>query len=286
MESHINKAIDNNLENKKIKNEEARQKRKDKMKKKKKNLKLDKQIICIRNMDKTHTEKWNETKRKNIANFPNPTRFVLIGPPGRGKTNIVKNLIMQQNPPFDRVYLVHPDVNIGNEYLDMDLTDQWDDFPPLDFWEEGDKFVKTALIIDDYEYSKMSKEALRNLATLFRFISSHRQITIYLCHQSFIDIPIIVKKVADVYIIWKPRSYMEINIIENRTGLKKNTLKELFKTIATGFRDFIVVDNTENSPAKLRLNLFEPIVPHNSSGDDEEDDKEEDDKEEDDEDKE
>ena len=62
---------------------------------------------------------------------------------------------------------------------------------------------------------------------------------------------------------------MEINIIENRTGLKKNTLKELFKTIATGFRDFIVVDNTENSPAKLRLNLFEPIVPHNSCDEEE-----------------
>ena len=49
MESHINKAIDNNLENKKIKNEEARQKRKEKMKKKKKNLKLDKQIMPISN---------------------------------------------------------------------------------------------------------------------------------------------------------------------------------------------------------------------------------------------
>ena len=79
---------------------------------------------------------------------------------------------------------------------------------------------------------------------------------------------------------------MEINIIENRTGLNKNTLKELFKTIATGFRDFIVVDNTENSPAKLRLNLFEPIVPHNSGDDaeqeeeDEEEVKEEDENEE------
>ena len=74
---------------------------------------------------------------------------------------------------------------------------------------------------------------------------------------------------ASVYVIWKPRAYSEVHMIENRCGLKKDTLKELFNTIATGHRDSITVDLSENSPAKLRLNIWQPIK-HNSSDSDSE----------------
>ena len=64
---------------------------------------------------------------------------------------------------------------------------------------------------------------------------------------------------ANVYILWKPRSYNELQLIENRVGMKKGTLRELFKTVATKHRDSIMVDMTENSPAPLRLNVFKKI---------------------------
>ena len=56
-------------------------------------------------------------------------------------------------------------------------------------------------------------------------------------------------------------------MIENRCGLKKDTLKTLFKTVATKHRDSICVDLTENSPAKLRLNIWNKITSQSDSED-------------------
>ena len=72
-------------------------------------------------------------------------------------------------------------------------------------------------------------------------------------------------------ILWKPRAYSELSMIENRVGMKKNTLKHLFKTIATNHKDSITIDLTENSPAEVRLNLFKRIEIQNSSDEDDED---------------
>ena len=73
---------------------------------------------------------------------------------------------------------------------------------------------------------------------------------------------------ANVYIVYKPRAYSELSLIEDRVGMPKGSLKELFNTIATGHRDSITVDLTENTPAKLRLNIWKKIK---SASSDEED---------------
>ena len=56
--------------------------------------------------------------------------------------------------------------------------------------------------------------------------------------------------------------------VENRAGLDKGTLKQLFKTVATGHSDSICIDLKENTPARLRLNIFKKIK---SASSDEED---------------
>jgi hypothetical protein len=64
---------------------------------------------------------------------------------------------------------------------------------------------------------------------------------------------------ANIYIIWKPRARNEISMIENRVGLEKGTLRKLFDKVAIGHRDSICIDLTENSPAKLRMNIWEVL---------------------------
>ena len=100
---------------------------------------------------------------------------------------------------------------------------------------------------------------MKNLAILFRYCSTHKGLTIYFAHQSFFDVTSLVKKMANIYVLWKPRAYSELALIENRVGYAKGTLKELFQTVATGHRDSITVDLTENSPAPLRKNIWERI---------------------------
>jgi hypothetical protein len=48
-------------------------------------------------------------------------------------------------------------------------------------------------------------------------------------------------------------------MIENRCGYPKHSFRDIFKTIATGFYDSICVDLTRNTPAPLRLNIWEKI---------------------------
>jgi hypothetical protein len=131
--------------------------------------------------------------------------------------------------------------------------------PPLNFWEYEGKHIRRAVIVDDLELTSANKERLKNLAIMFRYASTHKGLTIYFVHQSFFNVLPLIKKMSNIYVLWKPRAYNELSMIENRVGLPTNTLKELFKTIATGHRDSICVDLTENSPAKLRLNIFQKI---------------------------
>ena len=101
---------------------------------------------------------------------------------------------------------------------------------------------------------------MKNLAILFRYCSTHKGLTIYFAHQSFFDVTSLVKKMANIYVLWKPRAYSELALIENRVGYAKGTLKELFQTVATGHRDSITVDLTEGTPAPLRKNIWEKIA--------------------------
>jgi ABC-type cobalamin/Fe3+-siderophores transport system ATPase subunit len=227
--------------------------------KKNKIARPEKIIHAIKNKDKVGHEEWDDQRVKNIANFPSPARILLLGSCGTGKSTVIKNLIIQKYPRFEEVYLIHEDAEFTKEYDDLDCTMKLSEVPPLNFWEYEGKHIRRAVIVDDLELTSANKERLKNLAIMFRYASTHKGLTIYFAHQSFFDILNLIKKMSNVFILWKPRAYSELTMIENRVGLPKHTLKELFKTIATGHRDSICVDLTENSPAKLRLNIFQKI---------------------------
>jgi len=227
-----------------------------------------KKLTPIKNGDKKGHEFWTPSRAKDLANFPSPARILLLGPCGVGKTNTIKHLILHARPRFDQVFLVHLDL-ISKDYEDMDLTDVFDEIPDLEFWEteKGTAPLKRAIILDDVEFTSSDRERKKRLAILFRYASTHRNLTVYFSHQSTFDCPSIVRKMSDVWVIYKPRSLLEMTTIENRVGLDKSTLKNLFNTVATGHRDSICIDLKENTPAKLRLNIFKKIKDASSDSD-------------------
>jgi len=180
---------------------------------------------------------------------------------GVGKSTLIKNLILHQRPRFEQVFLVHQDATYTTEYDDLDCTEIFDEIPDIDFWElpEGSPYIKRCVILDDLELTSADRERKKRLAILFRYCSTHKGLTVYFAHQSCFDTPSLIRKMADVWILWRPRSIAEMHTIENRVGFKKGDLKQLFDTVATGHRDSICIDLKENSPAKLRKNVWERI---------------------------
>lgn len=225
----------------------------------------EKKIIRFGCADKTLKESW--TAGRDLANFPSAFKLLLIGPPNCGKSTLSKNIVIHQRPHFDEVFVAHADCELTREYDDLEPDAMFSEIPSLDFWDslpteiddpitKKTRPIKRLIIIDDIEFTKAPKARLQNIALLFRYISSHKGVSVILGHQSFFDLPPLVKKMTDIFVIWKPRARSELAIIENRVGMDKGELLDLFNKHCKDARDSICVDHTRGSPAPLRLNIW------------------------------
>jgi hypothetical protein len=242
--------------NKPLEPEKAKRK-----KKKKKIPKLPSKLVVIKNMDKDRgnwMENWKKPKHRNPGHIPHPFRLLSLGIPGRGKTNMIKNVFLQHQgsaKKFKKLYIVCCDLD-SQEYLDLEPTEVMIDLPdPSEF----DGSEKTMIVIDDYEHERTSTEEKRKLSTLMRFVSTHKNVSIAVGYQSFFDCPSICRKTANIFMIYKPTSKLELTTIANRVGVDKDKLKKLFKTKCAGDWDNVTVDRTIGSPYPLRKNIFEVL---------------------------
>jgi hypothetical protein len=184
--------------------------------------------------------------------------MVASGNCGRGKTNTIKNLFLAHqstHKPFKELHIVTCSIN-SREWDDCDPTSISEDIPDPEYFT-GKK--KCCLILDDYEYSKTNKNEIKNLTTLFRFTSTHRNLSIITTYQAFTEIPQIARKCANTFLLYKPRSKLDLGIIANRCGVSADNLKQLFSEVANGPYDSLFIDCTINTPYPIRKNIYEPI---------------------------
>lgn len=208
-------------------------------------------IIDIPNPDKVFHEKW--TKTRNPLNIPHPFRCVCLGPPNTGKTLTVKNILLRAKPPFKKVYIIHCDPDFTEEYDDIE-AEFLEEIPSPGEWP-GDE--KTVVILDDLEFKFMSKPQKRNLDRLFGNVSTHKNISVCLCAQDPFNVPPIVRKCSNLWIMWKMLDLDELATCSRRTGMHSSIMKELFQNIITGPFDSLWIDKTKDSPFPLRKNGFE-----------------------------
>ena len=105
----------------------------------------------------------------------------------------------------------------------------------------------------------MSKDQKRNLDRLVGYVSTHRNISVGLCAQDAFNVPPIVRRCANLFIVWKMEDLDSMSRVATKTGLKASNLYTLFSTILTAPRDSLWVDTTDRSPYPLRKNGFELI---------------------------
>jgi len=119
-----------------------------------------------------------------------------------------------------------------------------------------DSMVKTAVIIDDFELTKLTKTQQVNVSTLFRYLSSHNNISMFTSFQDFFSIPIIIRKCATHFLIYKPRNADELSAIAKRVGLKKDVIHNIFDREIKKKQDCLLIDLTCPDEFALRKNNF------------------------------
>lgn len=209
------------------------------------------QILPISNADKDWHERWSAGR--DWLNIPHPFRAVLMGPPNSGKTTVVKNLLMRADPPFTRLVVIYPDGGgFTDEYEDCGEVEMIGHIPPPEAWDGKEK---TLCVVDDFELKSLSKSQRSNLDRLVGHVSTHRNVSVCICNQDAYNAPPIVRRCANLFILWKPKDIVSMQTFASRTG---EDLRALFASTKSRF-DSIWIDMTVDSPCPRRLNGYECI---------------------------
>jgi uncharacterized membrane protein len=214
---------------------------------------LPKELIVIHCKDKRGDEKWKE--HRDPLNFPAPSRILLLGKPGSGKTLCMFNIILRAKPVYDKIYLVHCDIDSTSEFDDIDVT-KLDEIPHMsEFEQEGKKMI----ILEDLEYGNLSKEQKARLDRLYGYASSHKKLTIMATAQCGFSLPAIVRRCTQVFVIWRVTDTDSLNCIGRRVGFKSKHFTSLFDKFIHKPTDSLWIDLTNNSPYPLRINGYQLI---------------------------
>ena len=223
------------------------------------NFKLKNEIIRLPNADKGDwVEKWNMDTH-GFDTLVHPFKACLIGRPNSGKTTVMHNLflrIQMSNKPFQTLLIIQPSTSKEHDILDPTIT--LFDIPEIESIVSEDN-GKTLIIIDDFDMSKLDTNQKRNLSMLFRYISSHHNISVMLSYQSFFDIPTIIRKTCNYFFIWKTNNVDELGTIAKRTGYNKKIFQSIFNKYIKDKHDFLVIDQQIDPEFELRKNLYEVI---------------------------
>jgi hypothetical protein len=224
-------------------------------KRKKFNKRLPNKLLYIPNPDKKNHEHWYP--KRNLANLPRPFRALFVGSVNSSKTNTAKNLVLRAFPRFENIILIHCNYGEGGskEWDDIGITDQFEEIPDRDYFNQLEG--RTLVILEDVEFQEKDP----SLSLLFRHLSTHfvDTLSVMLLYQDFIKVPKIARRLASQFIMWKLPDQIQMNMVEKRVGMKKGELIHMFDTLCKERRDSIMIDLSDNSPAPLRLNVFQPI---------------------------
>ena len=220
--------------------------------------KLIDKIITIKNADKEWVEKY-DNKINGFDILVHHFKLILSGKPNSGKSMLVQILLLRitiSDKPFDTLIIIRP--NSSNAYDILDPTIILNDIPNVDNIVNP-ILGKTLIIIDDFDLVKLNKTQQQNISQLFRFISSHCNISIFLSYQSFFDIPTIIRKCANYFILFKTNNKLEIRLIASRIGYDKHLFVDMFEKNIINKHDFLIVDSNCDDKFMFRKNLYEVL---------------------------
>lgn len=229
-----------------------------KKKKKQQKKKLPQELLFIENADKKWHEKWSDGD--DLLDFPHPHRILLAsgGRPNLRKTNTLKNIILRQWPPFEKIYLVHCGGTLTKEYDEFNAV-LLDDIPCAYDGELFNVKKKNLLILEDLNFKGMNKVQKKNLDRLYGYTSTHLSLSIYNTVQNFFNIDPVFRRMSNVLILWRTRDIDSMETLRRRADMKKEDWKFILDTYLKETFDSLWIDNTKKSIAPLRINGYDVV---------------------------
>ena len=120
--------------------------------------------------------------------------------------------------------------------------------------EEFEGKVKTLVIIDDLEVKLLSKDQKRALDRLFGFVSTHKNISVILTSQDPFNVPPLVRRCSNLWVLWKPTDLDSLKTVARRVSMPSQDMIDIFRNIMPEVYDSLWIDLTKKSPYKLRKN--------------------------------
>ena len=217
----------------------------------KKNLKLPKnEIFVLPNVDKLNHE---VPDMENLANLPKPHRTILCAEPNLGKSNIIKNILYNANPPYERIVIFHSDPT-SKEYSDIN-AEYIDEIPEVDCFDEN---IKNLLILEDISFKRLQKSQKELVDRYYGCFSTHHNISIISTFQRAFSCPPEIRDMSNIMLLWKTKNLNALSQLSSRLGIEADDLKYIFKNICNDKYDFLTIDNSRPT-CRLRKNLFEII---------------------------
>ena len=221
-------------------------------------VKLPKELIVYHNVEKVHNESWTQSKSKNPSNFPCPYQCLLLGTMNSGKSNVVRNLLVQQKPRFERVMIwVNPSSTEWNDLFDHG-AERFEHMPTEDEIVSG-KDSKQVLVIDDINLK--SHDPVK-FTTLLRNYSSHFNMSVIMtCHDFVKNLQAENRRLFNVYCIYKSPDMLATAQLAMKLGLSSDNLKHIMynKDLIKTHYDFLTIDCTNGTPFPIRISLFNPL---------------------------
>ena len=248
-----------------------------------KNVKFNRKTKVLKMIDKT-----DKFGIKVERLFDVPLRMVLVAKSGLGKSNLLGNLILNENMPYkeifesDRIFIFAPSVmadeklkiiveekdipkaNIFNEYSDELLLGIYDmlveDFK--DRMADKEKVVPFLFIIDDFAFSGSFASRFNALAKVFcnsrKFFGN-----VIVLSQTYTQIAKNIRNQATAMIIFNTNN-KELAVIEEENNYLEDKKKfmKMFRDNVKEKHDFFII-NYSNTHGEMYLNKDFEVISHN-----------------------
>ena len=209
-------------------------------------------IIPFKCKDKDFQEKYNEKTPQNLAHA---FRMIISGTCNSGKTTYILNVLLNQKPPFDKIYLMHPTGNTSKDYelIDYELITE---MPDMESWSNE---LKKIIIIDDVNYNMLNKADKYKMDRTFGHNSSHCSLSIIYACQQIYQVPRSFRSMANIVVLYKIEFRSFCDILQKLFSVDKHDAKKIREMLKDKHDSMLFDKDLLGHPHFMRKNLFEPV---------------------------